>query len=823
MKKFALAASIASILCLAVSVDTGLAGGSQALNVSSIAFVEPVAAGSAPMSYQEQNMTIGRYCFRCHNDQLLTGGLSLESFDAEHAYENAEIAEKMIRKLRVGMMPPKEAQQPDAATKHALAMALETSIDEHAARNPNPGRRTFQRLNRAEYVRAIRDLLGIEIDPSTFLPPDTISASFDNIADVQMPSATVMEGYLRAAGHVSRAAIGDPFAGPDSTVYPVPRTQSQKKRVDGAPFGTRGGVAVVHNFPADGKYEFRMLLHGEPTGLLFGRTLLDEQIEVSIDGERVGILDIDRWLSEMDPTGLTITVGPVDVRAGAQMVAAAFLAQYEGGLSIDDLVTPIDNTLADTQIGVGYGVETLTHLRDLSIVGPFNVTGVSDNPTRRRIFTCRPTSAEEEAPCVESIISRLAAQAYRWPVDDSDIASLTAFYNQGAVFGGFEGGIGTALQAILTSPYFVFRTEETPAGVAPGSIYPVNDIAFASRLSFFIWSTPPDQELIDLAARGQLSDPEIIDAQVRRMLADPRAESLATRFAGLWLRIQDLDKVDPDALSFPYYDKILANSMHRETELLFAHLVAEDRNILELLTADYTFANERLARHYGIPGVTGSEFRRVNYPDDRRRGVLGHGSILTMTSEANRTSPVKRGKWGMEVLLGSPPPAPPPNIPDLEETGQTENGRFKSVADQLAEHRANPACSSCHNMIDPLGLSLDNFDVTGAWRIKDRGVPINTEAVMYDGTELNGPADLTAALLKRSDVIITHFTGSLMSYAMGRRVEYYDMPGVREIIGEAEKDDYRISSFILGIVNSDSFRMARAETTEEMGLGGQQF
>ncbi|MEE3151610.1 MAG: DUF1592 domain-containing protein [Acidobacteriota bacterium] len=823
MKKFALAASIASILCLAVSVDTGLAGGSQALNVNSIAFVEPVAAGSAPMSYQEQNMTIGRYCFRCHNDQLLTGGLSLESFDAEHAYENAEIAEKMIRKLRVGMMPPKEAQQPDAATKHALAMALETSIDEHAARNPNPGRRTFQRLNRAEYVRAIRDLLGIEIDPSTFLPPDTISASFDNIADVQMPSATVMEGYLRAAGHVSRAAIGDPFAGPDSTVYPVPRTQSQKKRVDGAPFGTRGGVAVVHNFPADGKYEFRMLLHGEPTGLLFGRTLLEEQIEVSIDGERVGILDIDRWLSEMDPTGLTITVGPVDVRAGAHTVAAAFLAQYEGGLSIDDLVTPIDNTLADTQIGVGYGVETLTHLRDLSIVGPFNVTGVSDNPTRRRIFTCRPTSAGEELPCAKSIISRLAAQAYRRPVDDSDIASLTAFYNQGAVFGGFEGGIGTALQAILTSPYFVFRTEETPAGVAPGSIYPVNDIAFASRLSFFIWSTPPDQELIDLAARGQLSDPEIIDAQVRRMLADPRAESLATRFGGLWLRIQDLDLVDPDALSFPYYDKILANSMHRETELLFAHLVAEDRNILELLTADYTFANERLARHYGIPGVTGSEFRRVNYPDNRRRGVLGHGSILTMTSEANRTSPVKRGKWVMEVLLGSPPPAPPPNIPDLEETGQTENGRFKSVADQLAEHRANPACSSCHNMIDPLGLSLDNFDVTGAWRIKDRGVPINTEAVMYDGTELNGPADLTAALLKRSDVIITHFTGSLMSYAMGRRVEYYDMPGVREIIGEAEKDDYRISSFILGIVNSDSFRMARAETTEEMGLGGQQF
>ena len=823
MKKFALAAAIVAILCLSVSVDTGLVGSARAMGAGANAFVEPVSTGLAPMSHQEQNMTIGRYCLRCHNDQLLTGGMSLESFDAEHAYENAELVEKMIRKLSVGMMPPQEAQQPDAATVEALVTALETTIDEHAARNPNPGRRTFQKLNRAEYVASVKDLLGITIDANKFLPPDTISASFDNIADVQTPSAAAVEGYLRAAGYVSRAAIGDPFAGPDSTVYNVPRTQSQKKRAAGAPFGTRGGIAVVHNFPADGKYEFRMLLHGEPTGLLFGRTLLEEQIEVSIDGERVGVLDIDRWMSEIDPTGLTITVGPVDVRTGARTVAAAFVAQFEGDWSVDDLITPIDNTLADTQIGVGYGVETLTHLRDLSIVGPFEVTGVSDNPTRRRIFSCRPTSSEEETPCAKSIISRLAAQAYRRPVNDNEIGSLIAFYNQGAVFGGFEGGIGTALQAILASPHFVFRMEEAPVGVAPGEIYPLNDIDFASRLSFFIWSTPPDQELIDLAARGQLSNPETIDAQVRRMLGDPRAESLATRFGGLWLRLQDLGKVDPDALSFPYYDKILANSMHRETELLFAHLVAEDRSVLELLTADYTFVNERLARHYGIPGVVGSEFRRVSYPDDRRQGVLGHGSVLTMTSEANRTSPVKRGKWVMEVLLGSPPPAPPPNIPDLEETGEAEDGRFKSVAEQLAEHRANPACSSCHNMIDPLGLSLDNFDVTGAWRIKDRGVPINTAAVMYDGTELNGPADLREALLERSDVIITYFTESLLSYAIGRRVEYYDMPRVREIFSEAAKNNYRISSFIVGIVNSDAFRMARAETTEEMSSGGQQF
>ncbi|MCH7824785.1 MAG: DUF1595 domain-containing protein, partial [Acidobacteria bacterium] len=539
MKKFALATSVASILCLAVTVDTGFAGSSRGSGTGAIAFVKPVSTGPAPMSYQEQNMTIGRYCFRCHNDQLLTGGMSLESFDAERAYESAEVAEKMIRKLRVGMMPPKGAQRPDAATIDALVTALETTIDEHAARNPNPGRRTFQRLNQAEYVASVKDLLGIEIDVDTFLPPDTISASFDNIADVQMPSATVMEGYLRAAGHVSRLAVGDPFAGPDSTVYNVSRTQSQKKRAEGAPFGTRGGIAVVHNFPADGKYEFLMLLHGEPAGVLFGRTIREEQIEVSIDGERVGVVDIDRWLTESDPAGLLITVGPVDVRAGAHTVAAAFVAQFEG--PVDDLITPIEHTLADTQIGVGYGVETLTHLRDLSIVGPFEVTGVSDNPTRRRIFTCRPTSAEEEAPCAESIISRLAAQAYRRPIHENDIAGLMAFYNQGAAFGGFEGGIGTALQAILASPHFLFRMEEVPAGAIPGEVHRISDVDLASRLSFFIWGAPPDLELIELAGRGELSNPGEIERQASRMLADPRAqEALATRFGAQWLRLQDL-------------------------------------------------------------------------------------------------------------------------------------------------------------------------------------------------------------------------------------------------------------------------------------------
>ena len=809
--------AITVIVCLALAVDSGLAANPQ-VSSQGLVFTAPLSpAGMAPISYQEQNLTIGRFCFRCHNDTTLTGGMSLESFDVERAYDNAELAEKMIRKLRAGMMPPRQAQQPDEATVAALVTALEATLDEAAAAHPNPGRRTFQRLNQAEYVASVQDLLGITIKVDTFLPPDTISASFDNIADVQMPSATLIEGYLRAAGYVSRTAVGDPNAGPDASTYNVPRTASQKGRAEGAPFGTRGGIGVVHNFPADGKYEFQLLLHGEPAGLLFGRPIRNERIEVSIDGARVAVIAIDRWMTESDPDGLLLTTDLIDVRAGARRVAAAFVLQNEG--PEDDLITPVDHTLADTQIGVGYGVTTLMHLRDFSIVGPFEVTGVSDNPTRRRIFTCRPTSPEEEVPCAESIIARLALRAYRRPLTEGDVAGLMAFYNQGAAFGGFEGGIRTALQAMLASPHFIFRMEATPAGMEAAEVYEIADLDLASRLSFFIWGAPPDEELVDLAGRGELSDDEVFEAQVYRMLEDPRSAALATRFAAQWLRLQDLDKVDPDALSFPYFDQILSDAMNRETELLFEYLVREDRSVLELLTADYTFVNERLARHYGFPGVAGPEFRKVSYPDDRRRGVLGHGSILTMTSHGNRTSPVKRGLWVLEVLLGTPPPPPPPNIPDLDETGDSSDGRFKSVAQQMAEHRANPACSSCHNVMDPVGLALDNFDVTGAWRIKDRGVPIKAAGELFDGTPLSGPADLRNALMARSDVVITHFTENLMAYALGRRAEYYDMPTIRRIVRDAESNDFRVSSFVLGVAKSPAFRTARAEATEEIDAG----
>jgi hypothetical protein len=808
-----------------------------ALALSERERVEPRQAGPgqtvrpavAAVPSSDANEVIKTYCIGCHNDRVRRGELSLASFDLARVADHAEAGEKIVRKLRLGMMPPKEApRKPDAATRIAFVSALETALDAAGAK-VNPGRRSFQRLNRAEYAAAIRALFGLTVDVSHFLPADTISASFDNIADVQMPSATVMQGYLRAAAYVSRIAVGDTSTDASSTQYEVPRTQSQKGRVDGAPFGTRGGTSVVHNFPADGKYKFQMLLHGEPTGMLFGRTVRDVQMEVAIDGERVALLKVDRWISEADPEGLTVSTPLVDVRAGARRVAATFIQEFEG--SEDDLIKPIDHTLADTQIGVGYGVTTLPHLRNLGIVGPFEVTGVSDNPTRRAIFTCRPTAPEEAAPCARRIIERLATQAYRGPASARDVDELMRFYSEGAESGGFEGGVRNALQAMLSSLHFVFRIEEPTCGqvgqvgrvgqvkasstspTSPTSPTCLSDTDLASRLSFFLWGTIPDPELIDTARRGILSRREIFDRQARRMLADPRADALGSRFGSQWLRLQDLDKVEPDALSFPYFDESLADAMTRETISLFNHLVRADRPALELLTADYTFVNERLARHYGITGVVGSDFRKVSYPDETRRGVLGHGSVLTLTSHGGRTSPVLRGKWVMEVLLGSPPPPPPVNVPDLEEAGTAKDGRLLSVREQLAMHRASPACSSCHNVIDPIGLSLDNFDVTGAWRIKDRGVPVSVAGELYDGTAINGAADLRAALLARSDVIVTHLTERLMSYALGRRIEYYDMPAIRKIVRDAKASDYRMSSLILGVLQSAAFRTALLETS----------
>ncbi|HEX4915923.1 MAG TPA: DUF1592 domain-containing protein [Vicinamibacterales bacterium] len=763
-----------------------------------------------------------QYCATCHNDRNKNnaGGLTLQGFDAAkvgHDAAMADVAERMIRKLRSGMMPPAGARRPEAAVIDAFATSMETRLDQAAALNPNPGYRPFQRLNRAEYARAVKQLLSLDVDVSAFLPPDQISAGFDNVADSQNFSATLMEGYLRAATRISTLAVGDPKAAPSATTYKVPRTGSQMQHIEGTPFGTRGGMAVMHTFPADGEYSFRMQLHSIPTGQLFGSTVRGELLEVSIDGERAAVLEINPRMSEADPNGMNLTTPKIHVKAGTRNVAAAFVARFDA--VPDDLMPPIDHTLADSQIGSGFGITTLPHLREFAVTGPFTVTGVSDTPSRRKIFTCRPTSAADEATCASQIIRRLATQAYRGPISAADFEGLNKFFQQGRQEGGdFEAGIRMALQAILASPKFLFRLEQAPATLRAGQNYRITDLDLAERLSFFLWAAGPDDELLKIAERGTLRAPGVLAAQVKRMLKDPKAESLSTRFGSQWLRLQDLDKIHPDALLFPYYDHSLAAALKKETELFFDSIVREDRNIVDLITADYTFVNERIARHYGLPGVNGPEFRRVTLTDDNRRGLLGHGSILALTSVADRTSPVLRGKWIMEVLLASPPPAPPPNVPTLEETKAEAGDKLLTTRERMEQHRANPQCNSCHRVIDPLGLALENFDVTGKWRIRDNGAMVDPVGDLYDGTKMTGPAGLRAALLKHQDMFILSFAERMMTYSLGRRVEPFDMPAIRKIVRDAAKDNNRFSAFVMGVVNSRAFQMGRAEavqTTEE--------
>jgi hypothetical protein len=780
--------------------------------------VHDALPAAAPLHLRdvELNDVVEEYCVRCHSARRLTGNLSLEGYDIAQAFEQADVSEKMIVKLRAGMMPPAGASRPAGDTLRALVETLEKTVDEAAARAPNPGSRVFQRLNRAEYARSIEDLLGLVIDPAEYLPEDTKSANFDNIADVQMLSPTLMNAYLNAASEVSRLATGDPDAVSREVVHRVPRLASQTTRVEGAPFGSRGGLSVIHNFPADGTYDFRMMFHHSPEGFLFGRNEPGEQVEVSIDGERVALLPLDRFTGESDPggMGLTLETGPIQVRAGPHRVSAVFIPTHRG--PVDDLFAPHGFSIPDLQIGIGYGLWMPPHMRDLTIRGPEDVTGVSDNPVRRGLFTCRPTAPAEARPCAESIVTRLAERAYRRPLDEVDVEGLMWFYDEGSAEGGFEIGVRRALEAILASPHFVFRMEEMPDGVRPGEAYRIADADLAARLSFFLWGAPPDGELLDLARDGRLSRPEVLQAQARRLLADPRSEALATRFAAQWLRLQDLYKLDPDVQLYPDYDLRLGQAMEHETELFFDHLVREDRPFLEFLTADYTFVDQRLAEHYEIPGVVGDRFRMVPYPNDHRRGILGHASVLALTSLANRTSPVNRGKWVSEVLLGAPPPPPPPNVPSLDESAaEAVDTRKLTTRERMEMHRQNPTCNSCHRLIDPIGLALDHFDVTGAWRIKENDVAIDVRGELFDGTELNGAGDLTNALVRLRVPVLRNFTANLMAYALGRRVEYYDMPQVRQIVREAEEEGGRMSALILGIIESDAFQMRRASPTTD--------
>jgi hypothetical protein len=766
------------------------------------------------MSAAAQAELVKQYCIGCHNDRSKAGELTLAGWNVTRASAERELTETMIHKLRAGMMPPAGARRPEADRMATFVAALESRMDAAAAADPDPGWRPFQRLNRAEYAREIAHLLDLDVDVTAFLPADTISDGFDNVADVQTFSPTLMEGYLRAASRIAMLAIGDPDSAPTQATFKLPKTASQMERVDGAPIGTRGGISVEHTFAADGDYVFSMDFFAEPLGYLFGNTRPGEEIEVSLDGARLALLPIDPRLSE-EKTGLTIKSAPIHVQAGTHRVTAAFIQRYEG--LINDLIAPIDHTMADTEIGIAFGITTLPHLRSLSIVGPHRVTGVSDTPSRRRVFSCRPLSQAEETPCAGDIVRRVATQAFRRPVSDKDHGRLMTFYARGRKEKNFEFGVTKALEAVLASPQFLFRVEEAPLK-STTSIHRLGDYELASRLSFFVLGSGPDAELLKLAAQNRLGLPGAMAKQAKRLLSSPRADALATRFASQWLRLQDLERVIPDPILYPYSDQTLSLALKKETELFFESLVREDRSVLELLTADYTYVNERVARHYGIPNVTGAAFRRVTLPEDRR-GILGHGSVLTLTSIADRTSPVMRGKWVMEVLLGSPPPPPPPNVPALEETkGTSETGRALTVRERMEQHRSNPQCTSCHRVIDPLGLALENFDATGKWRIRDGGMTVDTSGQLFDGTAIAGPSGLRDALLRHKDVVLLSFTRSLMTYALGRRVEAADMPAVRRIIKTAAAQNYRIGAFVAGIVESDAFRMTKLPPSQRQLL-----
>ena len=770
----------------------------------------PAAAAShslsPALSAKQQSELVGTYCATCHSERAKAGGLSLAGFDAMKATERRDVVEKMIRKMSAGLMPPPGAKKPEATVLASLTEALESRMDEYAAANPNPGRRTFQRLNRPEYARAVRELLALDVDAGKWLPLDQKSANFDNIADEQALSPTLLEAYLNAAGDISRMAVGDKQAARVDIVYTNPSYVSQHPwdHVDGAPYGTRGGLVATHVFPADAEYELELLV-------ISGDNARGEDIDVSIDGERVALMKYENGpqAAADGRGGMGMRTDPILVRAGAHKVSAAFVRKGDG--PYEDLIRPHDWSYAGGGSG-GAGITTLPHLRDLVVAGPYNATGVSDSPSRQRIFTCRPTAASEERTCARSILARLGSDAYRRPMTTVEVDGLMPFFEKGSAAGGFEAGVRAALEAVLASPKFVFRLEREGPVTPAQTVTRVTDVDVASRLSFFLWGAPPDQELLGLAQSGKLTAPGTIEKQAVRMLADDRAAALGHRFAAQWLRLQDLDKVKPDPNFYPNFDENVAAAMKRETELFFNDLVKHDRSFMDFFTADYTFVNERLARHYGIPDVAGSQFRRVTYPDSARRGILGQGSVLVQTSLANRTSPVLRGKWVMEVLLGTPPPAPPPNVPTLDESASAKDGKMLTTRERMEAHRANPTCNACHRFMDPIGLSLDSFDVTGKWRERENGMPLDTRGDYYDGTPVNNLSQLSAALLKRPEPLVRNFTENLMAYALGRRVETYDMPTVRAIAAAAATGGYKMSSFILGVVKSDAFQRKHVDS-----------
>ena len=793
-----------ALFVLFAFVIFGSAGGDLAVSVNG-------QGGGSLSSLEAQRALVGEYCVYCHNDALLTGGFSWGELDLANPARNAEQAEAVIRKLKAGMMPPSGAPRPDDATINQFAAALAASVDRAAA--PHADAPDLHRINRKEYRNSIREVLAVDIDVSALLPPDAKTGGFDNMSEALTVTPGLMEAYVRAAGTIARQAVGDPEAGQTMTQYDVPKVVNQMRHIEGTPFGTRGGTSVMHNFPADGDYSFQAQLWYVTMGELVGRDLPEslqgQQFEVSVDGERVGLFDIHPLFDELGD-GIMDT-GAVPVKAGAHRVSAAFISKFEG--PVEDQFVLWEQTLVNVDWALKSPNTMLPHLRTFTVTGPLKVTGVSETASRGKIFSCYPIYEEEEQDCAYEIISGLATRAFRRPATPEDLEGLMQMYDLGRRSGDFENGIRTAVQTLIAMPDFVFRFERVPDGVQPGDSYPISDLELATRLSYFLWSAGPDDELIEIASQGRLRDEGVLEQQVRRMLADPRSETLATNFAMQWLRLTGVEEVHPEGVLFPEYTRNLGRSMKREVELLFDSIAREDRSVLDLITADYTFVDGALARHYGIPNVIGNRFRRVVLDDPNRFGLLGKGAVLTVTSQANRTSPVARGKYVLEVLVGSPPPLPPPVVPPFEEAG--DNDAVRTVRERMFSHRENPVCNACHQIMDPIGLTLENFDAVGRWRPNDGGFVIDPSARMYDGSPLDGPVSLREALVKRSDAFLGSFTQNLLAYGLGRVLDYRDMPTVRSIARAASDEEHRFSAFVMGIVNSTPFQMREFRQASE--------
>ncbi len=780
-----------------------------------------------PANVSDRRLFVNRYCIACHNEKLRTADLLLDKSNIDNVSEDAEIWEKVSRKLRARAMPPVGMPRPDKDGYDSFIRYLETELDRAAETHPNPGRPADHRLNRAEYANAIRDLLDLEIDGEALLPQDNAGYGFDNNGDVLAVSPLLMERYMLAAGKISKLAVGGGSTRPAGETYTVLKNLVQNSRVsEDLPFGSRGGIAIRHRFPADGEYVINVTLQKNMDGYIRGiikPNLLDVRVDdariklFTIGGERKGrsgpaftANQNPEYRGDLEQVGYEFTADEglqvrFPARAGTHVVGVAFLKQPskpEGVLMPAMLLGDFDHYK-----GGEAAVESVT------VTGPYDPKGPGDTSSRRKIFVCTPKGSGEEESCARKIVSGLSRLAYRRPVTDAEVQDLMDLYRAGRGEGSFEAGIEMALQGILAGPEFLFRTESDPPKIAPGTAYRIGDLELASRLSFFLWSSIPDEELLDFAQRGELKDPAVLERQVRRMLADSRSRAMVDNFAGQWLYLRNMRQVSPDPNKFPDFDDELRQAFQKETELFFESMLRQDRPVVNLLNADYTFVNERLARHYGIPNILGSRFRQVPVTEEARKGLLGQGSILTVTSYGGRTSPVLRGKWVLENLLSMPPPPPPPDVPALEE--KSKDGKVLTMRQAMEQHRANPACSVCHKMMDPIGFSMENFDAVGRYRTSytEANAPIDASGVLFDGANFQGVVEFRKVLLSHSDEFIRTVTEKLLTYAVGRGVQYYDAPAVRKILREAAPANYTWSSLILGIVKSAPFQMRRSHSS----------